>query len=185
MPKKSVWELHPRGPELEEKLLKGEMKQKEIAAILGITEQAVSIHKRKLMALVKKEVKKEVLKHPEIVKEKIETAFNEIELIKKGIEKLLERQQELEYHAKNYVSPAWYNLVIKNTKEIREACETLLKLKGELLPDVNINIQMTKINQQIIILQNFIFERHPELIDEFESYLREKLEEFKLTNEST
>jgi len=177
--RKDVWKT-PLGQEIEEKLIRGEIKGIDAAAILGISPAAVSIHMRRLK-LRKEKFIAEMEREEKPKTDYKETFFNEVELLKKNIEKLLEMMGKLE--KRSFLSPSWYNMYLRNMRELRETCETLLRLKGEM-PEISVAIQVTQYKQHINILNNFIFERHPELIDEYEQFLREKLAELGGTEQS-
>jgi len=170
--RKDVWKTE-QGIEIEAKLLRGEIKQKDAAGLLGITPAAVCAHlKRIRKPLLEK--KEEVLK--ETAEKAVSKLADEVNIIIQNIDRLESLQKELE--SQLYVSPAWVSLYLKTLKELREHAETLLKLKGEM-PEMTITFNITKYEQHITILNNFIFEKHPELIDEYEQYLREKLNELR------
>ena len=187
MGRKNVWET-PLGQELEAKLLRGEIKQKDAAKQLGISSAAVSKHMKYIQSQMDKiRVKMEDIDYTrKVVKEKADKAINEVEIIKRNIDKLLEWEKRAEKYMN--LSPAWFNTVLKVAKELREHCETLLRLTGELMPETQITIQFTKYEQHINILNTFIFElaeklKKPEIIDWYEQFLREKLAELKPTTQ--
>ena len=106
--------------------------------------------------------------HPDMIRE----SFEMIKEITDSYDQII-REGWVQYHnaANPHVKVSFLNTV-RNTE--RQKAE-LLKLVGvEGATEVQVNILNVQLREQIQTMNNFLVEFHPELLEEYEQYLRER-----------
>ena len=164
--------------------------QRDIAKKVGVTEQAISQYKAKLLKQVKEKAQTmiEARKHNGIIKEYAELEIDEIQMLATNIARIEEIVGPLHSlvadMVKNLTAKNYYQLDVGMVHLIRgllvdstKLLEVSKKVKGELQPEIQINLQFNEIRTQVIQLNDFIFQllkEKPELLDKYEAYVVEQ-----------
>lgn len=167
--------------------------QRDIAKKVGVTEQAISQYKAKLLKQVKEKAQTmiEARKHNGIIKEYAELEIDEIQMLANNIARIEEIVGPLHSlvadMVKNLTAKNYYQLDVGMVNLIRgllvdstKLLEVSKKVKGELQPEIQINLQFNEIRTQVIQLNEFIFQllkEKPELLDQYEAYVVEQKNE--------
>ena len=161
--------------------------QREIAKKVGVTEQAISQYKAKLLKQVKEKAHTmiEARKHEGIIKEFAEIEIDEIQRLATNIARIEELVGPLHSLVADMIktikTDSMYKLDLGMVHLIRgllvdstKMLEVSKKVKGELQPEIQINLQFHEIKTQVLQLNEFIFQllkEDPELLDKYEAYV--------------
>ena len=184
MPRVSVWETHKKGPELLEALIDETMPQKKIAELLGISEAAVSQKKKKELKDVHKAVKKKLDARSSIRQdlrnEQADLTIDEIDRLHSNIVRLEDLISPLHKWAIELLETP-RNIEVTDRYAIRMVkeligetgiqIERLKKIKGELQPDIAVQVRLDQHREEIQKINNFFLTVRPELMEEYQTYL--------------
>lgn len=184
MPRVSVWETHKKGPELLEALIDESMPQKDIAKLLGISEAAVSQKKKKELKDVHKAVKQKLderaPQRQALRDEQAALTIDEIDRLHSNIERLEELIKPLHDWATDLLKTP-RNIDISDRYAIRMVkeligetgiqIERLKKIKGELQPDIAVQVRLDQHREEIQKINQFFLTERPELMEEYQAYL--------------
>ncbi|MCK5161058.1 MAG: hypothetical protein KAQ99_05735 [Candidatus Aureabacteria bacterium] len=184
MPRVSVWETNEKGPELLEALIGETMPQKKIAQLLGISEAAVSQKKKSELKKVHKAVKQKLDdragKRQDLRNEQAEITIDEIDRLHANIERLEDLIKPLHEWATDLLKTP-RNIDISDRYAIRMVkdligetgiqIERLKKIKGELQPDIAVQVRLDQHREEIKSINQFFVEIRPDLMEEYQTYL--------------
>jgi len=167
--------------------------QRDIARKVGVTEQAISQYKAGLLKKVKEKVQILIAekKHEGIISEFATIEIDEIERLATNIARIEEIVGPLHSlvaeMVKNLTAKNYYQLDVGMVHLIRgllvdstKMLEVSKKVKGELQPEIQINLQFNEIKTQENLINEFIIQllkEKPELLDQYEAYVVERKNE--------
>lgn len=199
MPRISVFETHAEGDRWKTALIKGvdpktgeRVTQRQVAKQLGITEQAVGQHKKNFLEEIKQQAAIKKLQSEgkqTIIEEEAEIMLDEMKLIEKNIVRLetvigpvysairvllqsVESPNEILFgmspQARSNIALLRGLLVDSN-----RLLESLLRVKADIAPEVYAE-ERKQFLAQIKQINDFLFEQNPELLDAYETWLKEQ-----------
>lgn len=167
--------------------------QRKIAKAVGVTEQAISQYKAQLKRQIQSKAQKlmEERKHEGMIQEFAEIEIDEIQRLATNISRIEEIVGPLHSlvaeMVKNLTAQNYYQLDVGMVQLIRgllvdstKMLETSKKVKGELQPEIQINLQFNEFKTQVLQLNEFVFhllKDKPELLDQYETYVGEQKNE--------
>lgn len=164
--------------------------QREIAKKVGVTEQAISQYKAKLLKQVREKAQTmiEAKKHEGMIEEFAEIEINEIQRLATNISRIEEIVGPLHSlvaeMVKSITAENYYKLNVGMVQLIRgllvdstKMLEISKKVKGELQPEIQINLQFNEFKTQVLQLNEFVFtilKDKPELLEQYEQFVEGK-----------
>lgn len=197
MPRPNAFDRHEEGARWKKALLTGkdphtaqQVTQRYVAKQVGISEQAAGQLKKRFLAEIKKKAAKKLVKQKDLEEEQADLVLDELQLIQRNIRRLekvigpvysaismlLENAEPeevlygLNREARGHIALLRGLLVDSN-----KILESYLRVKEELAPEIHAE-EVRKFKQQLTQINTFLFEEHPDLLDHYETWLKEQRE---------
>jgi hypothetical protein len=151
---------HPSRPELEVRIIEGDLAPSEAAEILNCSVDQIQLH-------IKNHLKPIVQKHAAMDIARMD--LNEVDILSGNVSVLRDKIDELLENTE--LSTRQIDSLTKLAKEVRESLKYLLEFKGQLVH----KREETVIIQQVEVIQRVLVERYPEIWTEIRDDVAEML----------
>lgn len=151
---------HPSRPELEVRIIEGDLAPSEAAEILGCSVDRIQLH-------IKNHLKPIVQQHAALDIARMD--LNEVDILSGNVSVLRDKIDELLENTE--LSTRQIDSLTKLAKEVRESLKYLLEFKGQLVH----KREETVIIQQVEVIQRVLVERYPEIWTEIRDDVAEML----------